>query len=750
MKRRIPLFLAAALLPLAGCVKNPEPGSVPPKDYPVGTMKVEAAIQSPLDISWSSPDSIMLRSDAVQWGSSYDVVKKTAGASSFAGSFRYVPEKRIYGFSAQDGFWFGTEPDCFCSGIPTLQPASGSPARSCFPLYGAATVGDGTQETLNLEMEPFAAFAKISLAPGQDVRKIKVIGTSLAAKIILSTGRQWGSFGSEPGKGFLYLSEKKDTVEFTGDGSEMSGEIVLAAAPDSYEGVEAADFINSSDSLHFLFYDNAEAVAKKDFKISTPMRRNTLTELGTVDDLAFFSAKAFTVTAGALKGSWKAGDEIAVCDGENVVKIKLAASDISGNVASLKDLSGLSRVSHRFWFVYPASVAGQTADKFLDGDNVRLYNSGAAGSDVWSVAAVDNTFGTVPVTMNDAGALVKISTSNPAVSTIRLNPERRDSLLSNPAVNPATGEVVSSSGMPVTQLDLSVKDGETVVCVEPSVWENGYVLRCYDSSGAYLGFYDGFSSIDVARGQTFTVPGFDAGFHPKKTDLPDFVDLGLPANILFATSSLGASSPTESGDFYAWGEILPKSYYYLYDADNNQNYRFGKAASKLNKYTLTDGLTVLDEFDDAVTMNYGPGYRMPTKEELALIPANCLLVAVNGKTVKYQGSSVAGILIYKSKGDTYRNFIDAQEDCTVTGKKSGLTYSLATDPHIFLPAAGSINKDAASGLNTKGYYLSSTFSGTDIGKVVTFTITVSTSSYNAGYLSTRYFGSKIRAVKVAQ
>ena len=233
------------------------------------------------------------------------------------------------------------------------------------------------------------------------------------------------------------------------------------------------------------------------------------------------------------------------------------------------------------------------------------------------------------------------------------------------------------------------------------------------------------------------------------TDLPDFVDLGLPSGILLATSSVGASSPTERGNIYAWGEILPKSYYYLYYADNSQCYRFGKTASKLNKYTLTDGLTVLDEYDDAVTMNYGPGYRLPTKEELAQIPSNCLLVAVDGKNVKYQGSSAAGLLIYKSKGDTFRNFIDAQPDCTVTGKMSGETYSVTTDPHVFLPAAGSINKDAASGLNTKGYYLSSTFSGTDIGKVVTFSITVSSGSYNAGYLYTRYFGSPARAVKVA-
>ena len=39
------------------------------------------------------------------------------------------------------------------------------------------------------------------------------------------------------------------------------------------------------------------------------------------------------------------------------------------------------------------------------------------------------------------------------------------------------------------------------------------------------------------------------------------VDLGLPSGTLWATYNLGATSPEECGDYYAWGETEPKSNY---------------------------------------------------------------------------------------------------------------------------------------------------------------------------------------------
>lgn len=101
----------------------------------------------------------------------------------------------------------------------------------------------------------------------------------------------------------------------------------------------------------------------------------------------------------------------------------------------------------------------------------------------------------------------------------------------------------------------------------------------------------------------------------------DFVDLGLPSGTLWATYNVGASSPEEVGDYFAWGETSTKGIYdwkqYKYSEFENDEY-------KLNKYCtdstcgvngFVDNITELEVADDAVVANWGDGWRMPTKEE---------------------------------------------------------------------------------------------------------------------------------------
>ncbi|MCI7430492.1 MAG: hypothetical protein MSS84_06410, partial [Bacteroidales bacterium] len=54
---------------------------------------------------------------------------------------------------------------------------------------------------------------------------------------------------------------------------------------------------------------------------------------------------------------------------------------------------------------------------------------------------------------------------------------------------------------------------------------------------------------------SFTAPASDpANGH-------DYVDLGLPSGTKWATCNVGASTPEEYGNYYAWGETTPKAYY---------------------------------------------------------------------------------------------------------------------------------------------------------------------------------------------
>lgn len=38
-----------------------------------------------------------------------------------------------------------------------------------------------------------------------------------------------------------------------------------------------------------------------------------------------------------------------------------------------------------------------------------------------------------------------------------------------------------------------------------------------------------------------------------------YVDLGLPSGLKWATCNVGATTPSDYGNYYAWGETKPKS-----------------------------------------------------------------------------------------------------------------------------------------------------------------------------------------------
>lgn len=99
----------------------------------------------------------------------------------------------------------------------------------------------------------------------------------------------------------------------------------------------------------------------------------------------------------------------------------------------------------------------------------------------------------------------------------------------------------------------------------------------------------------------------------------DFVDLDLPSGTLWATCNMGASNPEEYGDYYAWGETTIKSEYtwntYIYckGTDITLTKYCTRTSDGFNSFY--DGLTILQPEDDVALANWGPSWRMPTKEQ---------------------------------------------------------------------------------------------------------------------------------------
>lgn len=106
-----------------------------------------------------------------------------------------------------------------------------------------------------------------------------------------------------------------------------------------------------------------------------------------------------------------------------------------------------------------------------------------------------------------------------------------------------------------------------------------------------------------------------------KQDGHTYVDLGLPSRTLWATYNVGASSPDEYGNYYAWGETQPKDYYWdttyvFYDGMYGRWYRYNKYTWFTEHHGTVDGKFILEPEDDAATQNMGAGWCMPTKAQL--------------------------------------------------------------------------------------------------------------------------------------
>ena len=85
----------------------------------------------------------------------------------------------------------------------------------------------------------------------------------------------------------------------------------------------------------------------------------------------------------------------------------------------------------------------------------------------------------------------------------------------------------------------------------------------------------------------------------------EYVDLGL--SVKWATCNVGANSPEDFGDYYAWGETETKS---SYDEDNCETYR-----KDIGDITGTDR--------DVAHVNWGGAWRMPTMDEIQELMDNC-------------------------------------------------------------------------------------------------------------------------------
>ena len=141
------------------------------------------------------------------------------------------------------------------------------------------------------------------------------------------------------------------------------------------------------------------------------------------------------------------------------------------------------------------------------------------------------------------------------------------------------------------------------------------------------------------------------GSGASQNESSDLVDLGL--SVKWATCNIGASSPQDPGEYFAWGEITTKSEYSWATYDFSR-----EATTDMRKYNGTDNLQAADAEEDIVHLRYGGNWRMPTLDELNELRNNCTWQEIKENDV---------LVGYKIVSKTNYNFIYLP----VTGYKQG-------------------------------------------------------------------------------
>ncbi len=282
---------------------------------------------------------------------------------------------------------------------------------------------------------------------------------------------------------------------------------------------------------------------------------------------------------------------------------------------------------------------------------------------------------------------------------------------------------VDCMGMPASTYDVVVSANITAGGSVSGGGTYNYGATCTLTATANTGYNftnwtkDG-TVVSTSASYSFTVTSsgtYVANFEEIGGDDHTYVDLGLPSGMLWATCNVGANSPEEYGDYFAWGETQPKDYYHW----STYQYCMG-SNNTLTKYCtdpnygyngFTDNLTILLPEDDAATANWGNGWRMPTKEEWQEL---------------YQNTTVTW---------TQQNGVN------------GRLFTASNGSSLFLPAAGGRWDVELYLVGSRGYYWSSSLYTGIPSSAWRFLF------YSGNYgvsSSNRYGGLSVRAVRSSQ
>ena len=240
------------------------------------------------------------------------------------------------------------------------------------------------------------------------------------------------------------------------------------------------------------------------------------------------------------------------------------------------------------------------------------------------------------------------------------------------------------------------------------------VMAKADKSYEFAGWFvaDSMNSISTEPVYTFAISKNIELVAKFKTPFDangyDYVDLGLPSGLKWATCNVGAAKPEDFGGYYAWGETEEKNIY------NWESYALcGGSENTITKYCADsyygtiDEKSILDYADDVARLQWGGSWRMPTSEEMLELSSKCV----------WEWTTLNDVNGYK-----------------ITGPNGNC---------IFMPAAGCRYAAKVDAVGKYGFYLSASLysNNANYSSLLYF----SRFSYDC-YNNYRYYGHTVRPV----
>ena len=255
-------------------------------------------------------------------------------------------------------------------------------------------------------------------------------------------------------------------------------------------------------------------------------------------------------------------------------------------------------------------------------------------------------------------------------------------------------------------------DGATINNAKLKAVVNSHAVTTTDALKAYKNF---------ARGNAYymqvTWDGsnlcFSNEFCPDGNH-PHAIDLGLPSGTKWACCNVGANSPAEGGDFFAWGETTPKSSFKL----NNYKWYANGDDHNITKYCCNSDYGTVDNRpelkleDDAAYVNWGLEWEMPSLNQIFELVDNC--------TSEWARVNGTGGYIFKSNSN---------------------------DNAIFLPLPGW--NPRGTGLDAVGNYWSRGYRY-DIWPNLAYILGIKYRTGPDAFYLPRYYGAIVRPVHVGQ